>query len=99
MAEVCCQKLAAAGLDKSQTSTSSLTVDARRTGMTLVVSASESVDKVDVVSFSGKTVKTFPAHGKKSFELSLEGLPKEKLVFVFQNASGKATKDIDITNN
>jgi hypothetical protein len=99
MAEVCRQKLAAAGLDKSQTSTSSLTVDARRTGMTLVVSASEPVDKVDVVSFSGKTVKTFPAHGKKSFELSLEGLPKEKLVFVFQNASGKATKDIDITNN
>ena len=99
MAEVCRQKLAAAGLDKSQTTTSSLTVDARRTGMTLVVSASEPVDKVDVVSFSGKTVKTYPAHGKKSFELSLEGLPKEKLVFVFQNASGKATKDIDITNN
>ena len=64
--------------------------------MMLAVSASEPVDKVDVISFSGKTVKTYPVGGKKTFELSLEGLPKEKLVFVFQNANGKATTDIDI---
>lgn len=64
--------------------------------MTLAVSASEPVDKVDVISFSGKTVKTYTIGGKKTFELSLEGLPKEKLVFVFQNTSGKATTDIDI---
>ena len=96
LAEVCRQKLAAAGFDKSQAATSSLSVDVKRDGMKLAVSASESVDKVDVISFSGKTVKTYPIGGKKSFELSLEGLPKEKLVIVFQNAGGKATTDIDI---
>ena len=96
LAEVCRQKLAAAGLDKSLATTSSLTVETTRTGMNLTVSASEPVDKVEVVSFSGKTVKSFPIGGKKSFKLSLKGLPKEKLVFVFQNAGGKATTDIDI---
>ena len=96
LAEVCRQKLAAAGLDKSQTATSSLTVTTQRAEQSLAVSASEPVDKVDVISFSGKTVKTYPVGGKKTFELSLEGLPKEKLVFVFQNANGKATTDIDI---
>jgi hypothetical protein len=96
LADVCRQKLAAAGLDKSQTATSSLTVDTKRTGTTLAVSASEPIDKVDVISFSGKTVKTYTIGGKKSFDLSLKGLPKEKLVFVFQSGEGKATTDIDI---
>ena len=96
MAEICRQKLAAAGLNKSQSATSNLTVDTKRAGLTLTISASEPVDKVDVISFSGKTVKTYTISGKKSFELSLEGLPKEKLVFVFQNGGGKATTDIDI---
>ena len=96
LAVVCRQKLAAAGLAKGGLAVSSLTVSTKRTGTTLAVSASEPVDKVDVVSFSGQTVRTYTIGGKKSFELSLEGLPKEKLVFVFQNANGKATTDIDI---
>ncbi len=96
LAGVCRQKLAAAGLDKVSISTSSLTVETKRNGMTLSVSASEPVEKVDVVSFSGQTVKTYTLGGKKSFELSLKELPKEKLVFVFQTINGKATKDIDI---
>ena len=96
LAEVCRQRLAAAGLDKPQAATSRLTVDVKRGGMTLAVTASEPVDKVDVVSFSGKTIMTYDINGKKSFELSLKKLPKEKLVLVFQNASGKATIDIDI---
>jgi len=96
LADVCRQKLAAAGLDKAQTVASSLTVDTKRTGMTLRVTASEPVEKVDVVSFSGQTVKSFTPGGKKTFELSLKGLPKEKLVLVFQSASGKATADIEL---
>ena len=60
------------------------------------VVASEPVEKVDVVSFSGQTVKTFTLNGKKDFTLSLKDLPKEKLVFVFQSSCGKATTDVDI---
>lgn len=96
LAEVCRQKLAAAGLDNTNVVASSLTVETKRDGMMLSVSASEPVEKVDVVSFSGQTVKTYSLGGKKDFELSLEGLPNEKLVFVFQNTSGKATIDVDI---
>ena len=96
LAEVCRQKLAAAGLDKGGTVSSKLTVETKRSGETLSVVASEPVEKVDVVSFSGQTVKTFTLNGKKNFELSLKDLPKEKLVFVFQSAEGKATTDVDI---
>ena len=97
LAEVCRQKLKAAGLDNGVTATSSLSIETKRVGKSLTVSASEPVDKVDVVSFSGKTVKTFTIGGKKSFDLSLEGLPNEKLVFVFQSAKGKATTDVDMS--
>ncbi len=96
LADICRQHLAAAGLDKGGSITSKLTVKTQRTDMTLHVSASEAVDKVDVVSFSGKTVKTFTPGGKQEFDLSLLGLPKEKLVFVFQSANGKATTDVDL---
>ncbi len=96
LAETCRQHLAAAGLDKGGSITSKLAVKTKRSGTTLHVSASEPVNKVDVVSFSGKTVKTFTPGGKQEFNLSLKGLPKEKLVFVFQSASGKATTDIDL---
>lgn len=65
--------------------------------MNLSVSASEPVEKTDVVSFSGKTVKTYTLGGKKAFDISLKELPKEKLVLVFHSASGKATADIDLT--
>ena len=75
---------------------SKLTIETNRSGETLSVAASEPVEKVDVVSFSGQTVKTFTLNGKKDFTLSLKDLPKEKLVFVFQSPSGKATTDIDI---
>ena len=96
MAEVCRQKLAAAGLDKGGSVTSKLTVEINRSGETLSVVASEPVEKVDVVSFSGQTVNTFTLNGKKDFTLSLKDLPKEKLVFVFQSSCGKATTDVDI---
>ena len=75
---------------------SKLTIETNRSGETLSVAAPEPVEKVDVVSFSGQTVKTFTLNGKKDFTLSLKDLPKEKLVFVFQSPSGKATTDIDI---
>ncbi len=75
---------------------SKLTIETNRSGETLSVAASEPVEKVDVVSFSGQTVKTFTLNGKKDFTLSLKDLPKEKLVFVFQSSSGKTTTDIDI---
>ena len=64
--------------------------------MTLSVVASEPIVKVDVVSFSGQTVKIFTLGGKKEFELTLKGLPKEKLVLVFQSVNGKATTDINL---
>lgn len=96
LAEVCRQKLAAAGLDKGGTVSFKLTVETKRSDETLNVVASEPVEKVDVVSFSGQTVKTFTLNGKKNFELSLKDLPKEKLVFVFQSPSGKATTDVEI---
>ena len=96
LAETCRQKLAASGHDKTSLSASSLTVKTNKLGSKLIVTASEPVEKVDVVSFSGQTVKTFTPGGKKKFDLSFEGLPKEKLVFVFQSANGKATTDISI---
>lgn len=92
-----CVRLAAAGLDKTSDVASELTVDTKRSGMNLSVSASEPVEKVDVVSFSGKTVKTYTAVGKKAFDMSLQDLPKEKLVLVFHSADGKATANIDLT--
>ena len=94
LAMVCRQKLAAAGLNKTSVTASTLTVEVKRTGKTLRVTASEPVDKVDVVSFSGQTVKTYATGGKTSFKLSLKKLPREKLVFVFQNDGGKATTDV-----
>ena len=96
LAEVCRKKMEDVGLNKGETVATALTVDARRTGETLNVVASEPVEKVDVVSFSGRTVKTFNLNGKKEFVLPLKGLPKEKLVFVFQSAEGKATMDINM---
>ena len=98
LAEACRSKLAAAGLDKTSDVASKLSVKTRRNGMILNVSASDSVEKVDVVSFSGKTVKTFMFGGKKAFDISLQDLPKEKLVIVFHSAIGKATVDVDLTN-
>jgi hypothetical protein len=97
MAETCREKLAAAGLDKSGTFTSSLKIETQRKGTMLSVSASEPVDRVDVVSFSGQTVKTYALGGAKTCELNLKDLPKEKLVFVFLSASGRATTDIDLS--
>jgi hypothetical protein len=96
LAEVCRQKLAAAGLDKGGPVSSKLTIETKRSGETLSVVASEPVEKVDVVGFSGQTVKTFTLGGKKEFELTLKGLPKEKLVLVFQSVNGKATTDINL---
>lgn len=96
LAEVCRQKLEAAGLNKVSTTTTNLAVKTQRNGMALSIEASEPIEKVDVVSFSGQTVKTFTIGGKKAFDLSLEELPKEKLIFVLQGANGKATLDIDL---
>ena len=96
LAETCRAKLAAAGLDKAGDVVSKLTVDARQNGMVLNVSASGMVETVDVVSFSGKTVKTYTFGGQMVFGISLQDLPKEKLVFVFHSASGNATVDVDL---
>ena len=97
LAEACRAKLAAAGLDKASDVASKLTVETKRNGTTLSVSASEPVDKADVVSFSGKTVKTYTIGGKKAFDISLQELPKEKLVLVFHSASGNATANVDLS--
>ena len=97
LAKTCREKLSAVGLDKASVATSSLKIETRRNGMMLSVSASEPVEKVDVVSFSGQTVKTYALGGAKTFDLYLKELPKEKLVFVFQSASGRATKDVDLS--
>ena len=96
LAEVCRKNLSDAGLDKMSVPQSALTVQTSRNGMVLSVAASEPVDKVDVVSFSGQTVKTFTIGGKKEFEIQLKELPKEKLIFVFQSAKGKTTADITL---
>ena len=96
LAKACREKLAAAGLDKASVATSSLKIETRRSGTLLSVSTSEPVEKVDVVSFSGQTVKTYTLGGNRNFELPLNDLPKEKLVFVFQSASGRATTDVDL---
>ena len=96
LADVCRQRLAAAGFDKISLPSSGLTIKTNRKGDTLSIVASEPVEKVDVVSFSGQTVKTFTLGGKKVFNLSLKGLPKEKLVLVFQSVNGKATTDINL---
>ena len=96
LAKSCREKLAAAGLDKTSVAASTLTVETKRTGFGLSVTASEPVERVDVVSFSGQAVKTYALGGVKVFELNLKDLPKEKLVFVFQSASGKATRDVDL---
>ena len=95
-AGTCRQQLAKAGLDKITVATTNLKVKAEKKGKIIDVTASEPIDKVDVVSFSGKTVKTFIIDGKSEFELPVEELPKEKLIFVFQNANGKTTADIDL---
>lgn len=97
LAQACQEKLSAAGLNQASIATSSLQVDTKRRGMMLSVSASESVTRIDVVSFSGQTVKTYALEGVKEFDLYLKDLPKEKLVFVFQSASGKATTDVDLS--
>lgn len=97
LAKICREKLAAAGLDKTSVGASSLQVETKRNGTMLSVSASEPVERVDVVSFSGQTVKTYALGGAKMFDLYLKELPKEKLVFVFQSAGGRATNDVDLS--
>ena len=96
LAETCRKQLTAAGLNKVTVATSNLKVRVEKNGNVVNVTASEPIDKVDVVSFSGKTVKVFTIAGKSGFELPVAELPKEKLIFVFQNSNGKATADIDL---
>ena len=96
LADVCRQKLAGTKQDKMSTNPSSLTVTTKRSGMVLNVVASEPVEKVDVVSFSGQTIKTFALDKETQFDIPLKELPKEKLVFVFQSANGKATIDLTL---
>ena len=96
LAETCRKQLTAAGLNKVTVATSNLKVRVEKNGNVVNVTASEPIDKVDVVSFSGKTVKVFTIAGKSGFELPVAELPKEKLIFVFQNSNGNATADIDL---
>ncbi len=96
LAETCRQQLAKAGLDKMAVTTSSLTVKAVLKGEYISISASEPIEKMNVVSFSGQTVKTYNPAGKTAFRIATAGLPKEKLVFVLQSANGKATVDMNL---
>lgn len=65
-------------------------------GEYISISASEPIEKMNVVSFSGQTVKTYNPAGKTAFRIAAAGLPKEKLVFVLQSANGKATVDMNL---
>ena len=96
LAETCRQQLAKAGLDKMAVTTSILTVKAVLKGEYISISASEPIEKMNVVSFSGQTVKTYNPAGKIAFRIAAAGLPKEKLVFVLQSANGKATVDMNL---
>lgn len=96
LAETCRQQLAKAGLDKMAVTTSSLTVKAVLKGEYISISASEPIEKMNVVSFSGQTVKTYNPAGKSAFRIAAAGLPKEKLVFVLKSANGKATVDMNL---
>jgi len=95
LAQICRERLAAAGKDKLPVPVSTLKVQTVKKRKRLLVEASEPVEKVDVISYSGKSVKTFTPGGKTSFKLSLKGMPKEKLVFVFQSENGSATEEVE----
>lgn len=53
-----------------------------------VVTASEPLEQVDVVSFSGQTIQTIDTGGKTIVEIDLSTLPDETLIFVFKAVSG-----------
>lgn len=54
----------------------------------LVAQASEPLQQVDVVSFSGETVATIACDGQPQAVIDLNALPQETLVFVFKAVSG-----------
>ena len=96
LAAVCKQQL-----DKQQShvqqATSALTVETKvKEGKTMSVSASEPIVQVEVVSFSGKTVKTYHFGGLQKFDINLQELPREKLVLVFRSKTGRATANVEL---
>lgn len=60
------------------------------------VNASEPIVQVEVVSFSGKTVKTYHFGGLQKFDINLQELPREKLVLVFRSKTGRATANVEL---
>ena len=55
----------------------------------LTAEASKPLEKVDVVSFSGKTIKTYDAGGKEKIQINMKELPTETLIFVFKSTEGE----------
>lgn len=97
LAEVCKQKLAQQQKSNVQQTASTLTIQTEvKNGKTLSVVASEPIEQVEVVSFSGKTVKTYRPGGVTQMTINLQELPKEKLVFVFQSKTGRATTNVEL---
>ena len=97
LAEVCKQKLAQQQKSNVQQTASTLTIQSEvKNGKTLSVVASEPIEQVEVVSFSGKTVKTYRPGGVTQMTINLQELPKEKLVFVFQSKTGRATTNVEL---
>ena len=54
----------------------------------MTADANEPMEKVDIVSFSGQTIKTIDAGGGKTLLIDLKQLPRESLIFVFKSKGG-----------
>lgn len=57
----------------------------------MTADATEPIQEVNVVSFSGETIRTIDAGGAKSIKINLKDLPRETLVFVFKSVNGSTS--------
>lgn len=55
----------------------------------LTAESTKPLEKVDVVSFSGNTIRTYDAGGKEKIEINMKELPTETLIFVFKSVEGE----------
>lgn len=53
--------------------------------------ATKPLEKVEIVSFSGQTIKTIDAGGATTVKINLKELPRESLVFVFKSTEGETS--------
>jgi len=58
------------------------------TGGTMLATATEPVEEVSIVSFSGQTIQRTPVSHKRKFGLHYTNLPDETLIFVFKSVTG-----------